>query len=131
MNMDNFRVQVMLSSLGYETYGIDGVIGRNTQNALINFQNDYEIYPSGQADQETVDAMYDAFMNGEIGITERALQALLYNAGFNPGKIDGVWGQNTQNALEGFQDHYGLSVTGELDDDTIQTLRDSLYGGGC
>lgn len=127
MNMNNFRMQVMLSGLGYDTHGIDGIIGRNTQNALIRFQNDYGIYASGNADQATINAMHHAFMNGEIYLTERVLQAMLYNAGFNPGKIDGVWGRNTQNALENFQAHYGLSVSGEADYDTIVTLKSALY----
>lgn len=49
-------------------------------------------------------------------------QVVLERAGFAPGVIDGKMGISTKNALKGFQESRGLSVTGELDEATKQAL---------
>ena len=128
MDINNFRLQIMLNALGYDTYGIDGVIGRNTKNAVINFQNDYELNADGIAGQETINTMHAAFMENDIYTHGVVIQALLHNAGYSPGAIDGVVGRNTKNALRNFQNDYELDDSGEADDDTISTLKSILYG---
>nr|WP_269331841.1 peptidoglycan-binding domain-containing protein [Futiania mangrovii] len=58
----------------------------------------------------------------EVNMTEdwvTRLQTSLKNAGYDPGKIDGVLGRGTYDALERFQKDKGLG-SGEL---TIETLR--------
>jgi len=50
------------------------------------------------------------------------IQAVLKNAGFDPGPIDGVWGPQTQAALRQYQAAQGLSVTGQLDNATRSSL---------
>ncbi|MEO0063575.1 MAG: hypothetical protein RLZZ08_2135 [Pseudomonadota bacterium] len=49
-------------------------------------------------------------------------QVVLERLGFGPGVIDGAMGLSTRNALKGFQEASGLSVTGELDDATRQAM---------
>ncbi len=51
-----------------------------------------------------------------------ALQVALDRAGFSPGVIDGALGQQTQKAIQGFQEAKGLKVTGRLDDETRAAL---------
>jgi lipoprotein-anchoring transpeptidase ErfK/SrfK len=53
-----------------------------------------------------------------------ALQVRLDRAGFSPGVIDGALGQQTQKAIQGFQEANGLKVTGTLDDETRAALGD-------
>lgn len=49
-------------------------------------------------------------------------QVVLERQGFGPGVIDGRMGLSTKNALTGFQEANGLSLTGELDQATTQKL---------
>ena len=49
-------------------------------------------------------------------------QVVLDRQGFGPGVIDGKMGLSTENALDGFQEANGLTVTGELDEATKAKL---------
>ncbi|WP_164549392.1 L,D-transpeptidase family protein [Tsuneonella rigui] len=49
-------------------------------------------------------------------------QVVLDRQGFGPGVIDGKMGLSTENALNGFQEANGLTVTGELDEATKAKL---------
>ncbi len=49
-------------------------------------------------------------------------QVVLDRLGFTPGVVDGKMGLSTVNALKGFQEARGLTVTGELDEPTVQAL---------
>ena len=51
--------------------------------------------------------------------TIRALQRELSQAGHNAGAIDGVWGDNTRDAVRAYQRAHGLETTGTL---TLPTL---------
>lgn len=54
-----------------------------------------------------------------------ALQGLLLEAGFDPGKIDGLWGEKTSLALLNFQRAEKVSatfVTGKMNDETYKAL---------
>jgi peptidoglycan hydrolase-like protein with peptidoglycan-binding domain len=52
----------------------------------------------------------------------RDAQIALRDAGYKPGRIDGVMGPTTQAAIREFQASYGLPQTGRLDDATQQQL---------
>jgi len=49
---------------------------------------------------------------GTNGISTRAWQQALVNAGYNPGPIDGLWGPKTVAAIKAFQLAKGLTVDG-------------------
>lgn len=49
-------------------------------------------------------------------------QRRLNELGYNPGPIDGFWGNKTQKAVKDFQRDNGLSVTGNIDKATIKKL---------
>jgi len=50
--------------------------------------------------------------------TQKKLQEL----GYNPGPLDGIWGNKTKNALKRFQHDKSLSITGKLDSITKEKL---------
>lgn len=54
--------------------------------------------------------------------TVAAVQQDLAAAGYYQGSVDGVMGPMTSNALVSFQSAYGLAVTGQIDDSTLQAL---------
>jgi tellurite resistance protein len=54
--------------------------------------------------------------------TPRDIQQALSSKGFNPGKIDGLWGKKSANALREFQKANGLAATGKIDDATTTVL---------
>jgi len=125
---DNQKCQLMLKALGYSVGTLDGIIGPNTKNAIRTFQHEYGLTANGIADQDTIDTMYEHFINGTITVHGDVLQLLLFYAGYNPGKIDGVVGKNTANAIYDFQNDNDLETTGKWDNDTIQALKEQLYG---
>lgn len=49
-------------------------------------------------------------------------QVVLDRLGFTPGVVDGKAGLSTANAISGFQEAYGLPITGKLDEATKQAL---------
>ena len=49
-------------------------------------------------------------------------QVVLDRVGFGPGVVDGKMGMSTVNAIEGFQESRGLTVSGEMDEATTQAL---------
>ncbi len=51
-----------------------------------------------------------------------AVQDRLRQLGAYPGRADGVWGPDSQSALERFQQARGLQVTGNLNQATVATL---------
>lgn len=52
----------------------------------------------------------------------RTTQLYLTYAGIDPGKVDGVMGQQTRAAITSFQTQQGLPVTGETDDALLAAL---------
>lgn len=68
--------------------------------------------------------------SGDRGTGVKWLQSFLYNAGYNPGSIDGIWGTNTQNAVIAFQRAKGLKVDGLAGKDTKDKLLEVTNIGG-
>ena len=63
--------------------------------------------------------------------TVRQAQERLNQLGYDVGEPDGIWGPQTQAALEKYQEEQGLSTSGELDSQTIAKLGiDSVGGSG-
>ncbi len=59
-------------------------------------------------------AQYDS----EVYQVQKALKSL----GYNPGPLDGLWGESTRNAIEQYQRDSGLPITGILDHQTKSKL---------
>ncbi|MBQ9030848.1 MAG: peptidoglycan-binding protein [Parasporobacterium sp.] len=148
-------LQSTLSSLGYEVGEIDGYFGDMTKNALSQFQKDHGLADNGILDAQTVDALLNApapenteevsepapaeepepapapsaesgdLVYGMTGDGVLALQSALAAAGFNPGPLDGYFGDMTYNAVLQFQTDKGLLVDGIVGPYTMAALNGS------
>ena len=54
------RIQGMLDLLGYDPGAIDGYFGRRTEEAVLDFQEDYGLKVTGVVDDKTQRALSDA-----------------------------------------------------------------------
>jgi peptidoglycan hydrolase-like protein with peptidoglycan-binding domain len=54
------------------------------------------------------------------------VQKALSKLGFDPGKIDGIDGPNTQKAVRAFQAHASINIDGKVGKQTRQALLDEL-----
>ncbi|HEY7246418.1 MAG TPA: peptidoglycan-binding domain-containing protein [Xanthobacteraceae bacterium] len=52
----------------------------------------------------------------------RTVQQALQKKGFDPGPIDGIIGPQTEQAVRKFQDGYGISASGRIDNQTLYAL---------
>ncbi len=126
------KMQQRLADLGYPVGSVDGVFGDNTLYALNLFQGDVGYTERKYANSSTQEKLnsksaptYDAFRGlkkNDSGVRVEILQSYLYNYGYAPGEIDGVYGANTQAAVERFQFANGIPVTGEADKTTLILL---------
>lgn len=116
------KLQVMLTTLGYDTKGIDGKIGANTNNALKAFQTAKGLAATGTLDEASKEALRTAFRAHTGGLTGKPLQILLRDSGHSPGGVDGILGKKTTEAIGQFQTTYGLGATGQLDAQTTEKL---------
>lgn len=53
------------------------------------------------------------------------IQKALKSEGFYAGNVDGKWGKMSSGALQKFQRRYGLKPTGQIDNATLEALKDS------
>lgn len=60
--------------------------------------------------------------NAASGRLVRNVQQQLQAKGIDPGPVDGIWGPQTQSALEQFQQQQGLQVRGQLNGATLSAL---------
>ncbi len=118
-------------------YGIHGTnkpwsIGRNESHGCIRMHNRdveelYSWIPVGTQVDIVGDISYVNIRNWlEPGVTGKDVvkfQLLLREAGFDPDRADGRYGQRTIDAVKSLQDHYGLPVTGRTGPDELILLR--------
>lgn len=55
-------------------------------------------------------------------ITINEVQNALHDAGYEPGLADGIWGERTRRALQTYQKNNNLSITGQIDQNTLMAL---------
>jgi murein L,D-transpeptidase YcbB/YkuD len=58
--------------------------------------------------------------------TTKSIQVALFNAGFNPGEIDGKMGKQTRSAIKEFQKANGLQADGKVGKQTWTMLKKYL-----
>ena len=111
-------LQFLLKIRGYSVGSVDGIFGRNTQNAVIAFQQANNLTPDGIVGPQTWNRLNNltpqdqTLRRGSIGTAVEYLQQKLYSKLYNTGAIDGIFGTNTENAVREFQQENGLVADG-------------------
>ncbi|MBS9778150.1 MAG: peptidoglycan-binding protein [Gammaproteobacteria bacterium] len=135
-------MQFKLTKLGFDTKGTDGLMGKNTRNAMLKFRTSKDL---SNPEYPHLDALLISSINNAYSAAEkrkqaatqektrsaqketaRYIQAGLRTLGHRIGKIDGIFGSKTSNAIKKFQKRYKLSVTGEVNDKT-QVKMDTIF----
>jgi len=149
---DGFTEQAVIDFQRDAGLRIDGIVGQNTERAINeslaaifrtpfqqpfiqpvqpfaapppppNFNNFSNFAPTvSNRSFQTFGGTNRLLRRGDRGEDVRALQSLLRSNGFNPGPIDGIYGQLTENAVYEFQFFRGLPANGIADAGTIQAL---------
>lgn len=112
------KIQSRLAELGYPVGKIDGIYGEQTQLAInlfcnaIHVQEHNYITPRVQRKLMANNApVYDPYLplkKGDRGVSVRYMQESLKARGYDPGKIDGIYGANTVMAVARFQGDNGI-----------------------
>ena len=128
------KLQKALKSMGYYSGSVDGSYGSGTTSAVMAFQRANDLTVDGKAGPATQRILYGTgssisyatLRNGDNGSAVRNLQHTLYELGYYDGKIDGDYGQTTEDAVRAFQIQNKLSpVDGVAGNKTQQKLYSS------
>lgn len=109
------HIQLKLKKLGYYNDRIDGQYGLYTEQAVRSFQSSEAITISGQINKDTFQRLQNKekqiaikeikpYLNkityGETSSQVEQVQEVLYFYGYYKGKIDGIYGNLTKEAIE-------------------------------
>ena len=138
------KLQGRLAELGYYAGGVDGIYGETTVTAVKSFQRNNGLSGDGQAGEQTQKKLYSttaryadhpvatadpgASRSLELGMTGNdvyALQQRLIELWYLTGVADGVFGQETQDALIAFQKNNGITADGKAGPATLRKIAGS------
>lgn len=127
-------LQVRLGACGYDCSGDEpGTFGEATRAALARFQEDRGLRPDGVCGPQTWQALVEAgwhlgdrllyhrqpmLRGDDVAELQRRLGAL----GFDAGRVDGIFGEQTAAALIEFQRNAGLTADGICGPATVAAL---------
>lgn len=127
-------LQERLTRLGYfVSDDIRGLYGKRTSEAVRAFQHDRGLRPDGVCGRHTWSSLVEAgFQLGDRLLYRRRpmlhgddvarLQTKLSALGFDPGRVDGIFGDQTAAALADFQHNIGISPDGICGPRTLAEL---------
>ena len=141
------QLQQFLTIVGFAVGSVDGIFGLKTNDAVRQFQEDWDLEPDGVVGPNTVGIIEDVnyalpvaavldadgrvMRPGARGEDVQQLQDLLDIAGFHPGPTDGVYGAQTEAAVYALQEAIGgLNVDGKVGVDTREALANLLGVAG-
>lgn len=130
------EIQKQLKILGYYKGSIDGDFGNNTKAAVKAFQKDNKLVVDGICGEKTYNKLFNITTTtvttvstkdiivekGSRGDEVTKIQQQLKTLGYLSDKVDGVFGNNTKEAVEAFQSTAKLNVTGKCDKTTYEQL---------
>lgn len=108
-------LQEQLTALGFDTDGIDGILGPNSRKAIRAFQRTRGLPADGYASEKLLTRVSQATSGteplraGQIAYIQSALSA----RGFDAGPADGVAGPRTRAAIAAFQRAVGAPADGQ------------------
>ncbi len=114
------KMQQRLSDLGYPVGKVDGTFGNNTEIAVNLFQSAVgaaeHSYMTEKVQRKLYAAdapVYDPYLDlkkGDKGIRVKQMQEALKTRGYDPGKIDGIYGTKTIQAVAAYQQSLGMAL---------------------
>ena len=107
------NLQNNLNGLNYNCGTADGVFGNQTKNAVIRFQKAYSLVQDGIAGPITL---------AKIKEVVKDLQTRLNKLGYSCGAADGIFGNQTKNAVVAFQKKSGIAADGVVGKQTYAAL---------
>ncbi len=137
------EVQFVLKEAGYETGTTDGKVGKETRNAIKEFQESVGLKSTGFLDEATM-GQIEQLKKAKEALTKKYkvtvreapqekafvsakdIQTALKNAGFDPGPIDGKIGPKTRQTIREFQRAKGLTPDGVVGPKTWAELEPYL-----
>ncbi len=117
-------LQTSLTQMGFDTNGVDGILGPDSRAAIRNFQRSRGLPADGYASAKLLTRVEDAIAGREsLGRdTVRLIQARLNERGFNAGTPDGLAGPQTRAAIAAFQQAFGYAPDGKPSAALLQAL---------
>jgi len=133
-------VQERLRQDGSYTGAVDGIWGADSQAALEHFQQTHSLQVTGELNQATVATLgipveqlagtswpaipvTTVFLGNSLSSSSiQVIQARLKDLNYYRGPSDGLWGADTQKAIERFQEGRGLQPNGQLNPMTVAAL---------
>jgi len=129
-------LQQTLAEMGYFKGECSGIFGELTYNAVMEFQDQNELEPTGTADAATCALLYygeaaalraeGTLKLGDAGEAVASLQSRLAALGYFERDVTGIFGATTVTAVRLFQQANGLPATGEADPATQTWLENGL-----
>ena len=143
------KLQGRLAELGYYAGGVDGIYGETTVDAVKAFQRNNGLSGDGQAGVQTQTKLYSTsarYANNPVATADPeasrtlslgmsgndvyALQTRLIELRYLSGVADGVFGEETKNALIAFQKNNNLTADGNAGSATIKKINGSCKAAG-
>ncbi|MGN0795277.1 MAG: peptidoglycan-binding protein [Aristaeellaceae bacterium] len=135
-------LQRALKNRGYYSGSIDGTYGSATVAAVTAFQQRNGLRVDGTAGPATQTALYgsdalnantyETLRPGDSSTAVRTLQYTLYELGYYDGRVDGVYGSTTEDAVRAFQIRNDVTpVDGIAGNKTQQVLYSSNAVGAA
>lgn len=128
-------VQRELQNLGYGPLTVDGVPGLLTRAAIMAFEQDNRMALTGEATETLLKRLLlgasgEKPASNETGkvrsqqaeIVLRTVQQSLAALGYQPGKVDGRVGEETERAIREFEMDHGLDPTGRVSAELFSRL---------
>lgn len=126
---DVIDLQERLVGKGYDTNGIDGIVGPGTSAAIGAFEGAVGLEKDGLVDDDMLGALRHRFLGLRKGAKDKAtiklVQGKLLEAGLDlgPTRDDGDFGGRTEIGLRTLQERAGKRPTGLVDKATIDLLK--------
>lgn len=142
------EVQSILAEVGFYKGKVDGIFGEATKNAILDYQKQAGIIPDGEASFSLLASIKSAFAVAQVqtridgqsnsqanlqpelivldtATVEKVQTGLRDIYGEDQVSVDGIIGNQTRNAIRQFQKRFRLEVTGEIDQQTMEKLREA------
>lgn len=134
------NVQRHLRAAGFDPQRLDGRMDERSVGALKAFQKKAGLEVTGRVTPKTWAALQKSFILskrpaapaqrlGERSGAVNATEALLEKAGFNPGKVDGLFDRRTERAVRAFERKFKLDGDGAIGTGELAKLKKAAQGG--